>query len=303
MKKTLLVTAVATAMTAGAAQADLYGNIRLGLQSADEMDVVSGKLVFGFKGSEDLGGGMALSYGVEFEHDGADEESPGAKAPLVITGTSTATATISAESGNSLSNDKSWVGLSGGFGKVVIGEHSDMAGFACGATDVLYYGTAEGCSLGHNTSPANAIQYRGGTGDVSFGVAMTQDGSGDSDTFFGFQFAADNFSVGMQSWSPEVGETATQIGGHYSMGDITLGLTLGDNGADDDNTGTDISVSLPVGAGSVTLLVSVMDADDSDSTDLLYSASLGNAGYYGVEFNSNDGWDDDVITAFLGTNF
>ncbi len=284
MKKTILVSAIAMAVSgsalASSASDGLYGNIRLGLQSAAEMDVVSGKLVFGFKGSEDLGGGMALSYGVEFEQDKADAETAGA-----------------------ISNDKSWVGLGGGFGKIVIGEHSDMAGYACGATDILYYGTADACSLGHNTSPANAIQYRGGSGPFSFGVAMTQDGTGDSNTLIGAQFAGDSFSIGMQSYAPEVGDDKVQIGGHYMLGDITLGLTHGDNGAAADSSGIDLAISAAVGAGSVAVVVSTMDVDDTNSVDFLYSASLGDRGYYGLEFNTNDAWDDDKVTLFLGSNF
>ncbi|MCP4488277.1 MAG: porin [Gammaproteobacteria bacterium] len=284
MKKTILVSAIAMAVSgsalASSASDGLYGNIRLGLQSFDELNVVSGKLVFGFKGSEDLGGGMALSYGIEFEQDRADEETIGA-----------------------ISNDKSWVALSGGFGKIAIGEHSDMAGYACGATDILYYGTADACSLGHNTSPANAIQYRGGSGPFSFGVAMTQDSTGDSDTLIGAEFAGDSFSIGLQSYAPEGDDEAMQIGGHYMIGDITLGLTYGDDGSDDDNTGIDLAVSAPVGAGSLAVVVSTMDADNSDSVDLLYSASLGDSGYYGVEINTEDAEDDDAVTLFLGTNF
>ena len=60
MKKTILATAMAAAMT-GTAWADghgmadgLYGNIRVGIQDADandELDVTSNKLVFGWKGA------------------------------------------------------------------------------------------------------------------------------------------------------------------------------------------------------------------------------------------------------------
>ena len=46
-----------------------------------------------------------------------------------------------------------------------------------------------------------------------------------------------------------------------------------------------------------------MDTDDSDSQDLLYSTSLSDNAYAGLEFNANDALDDDVITAFIGTTF
>jgi predicted porin len=293
VKKTIIATAVATALTAGLTTASangLYGNIRLGLQSADELDVASNKLVFGFKGSEDLGNGMDLGFGIEFERDNADAE------------------------GTGISNDKSWISLGGGFGKVIIGEHSDMAGWACGATDILYWGTAEACSLGNNTSPSNAIQYRGGAGAISFGAAMTFNGSGDSGTLLGFQYAADNFAIGMQTTgngdgvADVSGDGDMQLGGHYMMGDITLGFTMANDSSDEtDESAMDFSLQMPVGAGSIAVVVS--QADDAygyDSTDFLYSQGVGKAGYAGLEYNQADGQyagEDSRITAFIGTSF
>ena len=78
VKKTLLVSAVALAVSGNAMAADMYGNIRLELRTSDfnktapgvdELDVASGKLVLGSKGSSDLGNGMTVSYGIELEHD------------------------------------------------------------------------------------------------------------------------------------------------------------------------------------------------------------------------------------------
>ncbi len=313
MKKTIIATAVGSVLASGMAIADghggpgTYGNIRLGLQSADELGVVSGKLVFGFKGMEDLGNGMELGYGIEWEHDNAQQEIATVLAPVT-----TATVTTTG-----LSNDKSWVSLGGGFGKVIIGEHSDMAGWACGATDILYYGTAEACSLGQNTSPSNAIQYRGGAGAISFGFAMTFNGSGDSGSLIGLEFAGDGFAVGMQATQNSdgvadvSGDGDMQIGGHYMLGDITLGATFTQDSDDQsDESGLDLSVQLPVGAGSLAVVISQTDdALGYDSTDVLYSQGVGKNGYAGIEFNDAEGQygfndvEDSRITAFIGTTF
>ena len=182
MKKTLIYSAVAMAISGNAIAAEMYGNIRLGLRTSDytvgtdELDVISGKLVLGSKGSADLGNGLTASYGIELEHDQADE------------------------TGNvgDVDFDKSWVALGGDFGKVIAGRHGDLAGFACGGTDLLTHGTAEACELGHNTSPANAVQYRLSTGMVDFGCAYTLDGSGVNNSLIGVKFSGGNWSVGGQ---------------------------------------------------------------------------------------------------------
>jgi len=87
VNKKILATAVAVAVSGGMTMSSsayagqsavdgLYGKIRLGVASGDgsvggdEFDVVSSKLVFGFKGSHDLDNGLEFSYGIEFEHDG-----------------------------------------------------------------------------------------------------------------------------------------------------------------------------------------------------------------------------------------
>ena len=296
MKKTLLVAAVATAMSGAASAADIYGNIRLGLQqteTAGELDTSSGKLVLGAKGSEDLGNGMALRYGLELENDSADTEKSG------------------------WSNDKSYVGLGGGFGEIILGEFGDFAGWACGGTDILIHGTDEACDSVHNTSPSNAIQYRGGNDSFNFGVAMINDNSGEMSSLAGVQFATDNFSVGAQmassgdapgglaSGGVPQGETGTLIGGTFTLGEIILGVVVADSGEDDDEAAASFGVQIPLGGGTVAAVVTSGDnADDSqESVDLLYSAGLGEAGYWGVEINTVDSWDDDRVTGFIGTTF
>jgi predicted porin len=303
VKKTLLVSAVAAAMavsgSAYAAASDgLYGKIRLSLQttdeltnSTDELDVASRKLVIGYKGSEDLGNGLTASYGIELEHDDADEEQPG------------------------WTNDKSWVALAGGFGKVIIGEHSDMAWWACSGTDLFNRGTADACSSVHNTSPANAIQYRGGAGAINFGVAYVADGSGENPTLVGLQWDGGNFKIGAQFVTAgdtgpmggvPAGESGSAIGGTYAFGDIIIGVTIADSGAATDEAATDIGLQLPLGGGNLAFLVSTMDAPDTDSFDIMWTKGIGGGAYWGVEFNQTDDLSiqtDDVTSAFLGMNF
>ena len=190
---------------------------------------------------------------------------------------------------------------------------SAQAAEYCEYVDKNHRTLAEACELGHNTSPANALQYRGGAGAINFGFAITQDGSGESSSLVGVQFKAGDLAVGGQFVSAgdngfagggaPAGESGSAIGGTYALGDIVIGLTIADNGADDDSGGTDIGVQLPLGPGTLAIVISTLDADDSDSQDVMYTSSLSDNAYAGIEFNSADNLDDDIITAFIGTTF
>jgi len=311
VKKTLLVSAVAAAMAVpagayAAASDGLYGRIRLGLQQigtspaelgtkeSGGLDLVSGKLVFGFKGSSDLDNGMQVSYKVELENDSADSESSG------------------------WSNDASYIALSGGFGTFAAGEYGSMAGYACGGTDLLTYGTADACELGLNTSPKNAIHYRGGSGMLEFGVIYITDGelNGDTSSSVGAKFSGESWSVGGQFTDVGLnsgdfsgqsgivdGESGSQIGATFQLGNIGLGVTVGDNGAVTDSGGVDLGLYMPLGAGNLALVVSTMDTPNSDSADIEYKAPMGGGLSWGVEWNSQDSWADDRITGYLDLNF
>ncbi len=319
MNKKILATAVAIAVSGGMTMSSsayagqsavdgLYGKIRLGVRTGDgtaagdELDVISGKLVFGFKGSTDLDGGNTFSYGIEFESDTADSEA------------------------TNLSNDVSWVALSGDFGKVIAGEHGDFAGFACSGTDILTNGTDEACSLVHDTRIANAVQYRYNAGAINLGAAYVMDGTGENPTHLGIQYAGDNFSVGAQFVSAgdttsygggvgpgiPAGESGSQIGGHYTFGDITLGVTIADTGADTDEDAISVAVQLPLVGGNLAILSTTGDALDStvpgagvkgDSIDVELSFSLAGGAFWGLEFNDDDLNAESIFYAYAGINF
>jgi len=333
VNKTLLVSAVALAVSGNAmvsgnalAEAGVYGQIRLGLATyvpptkpddtsvctgvspptcttdstgtplgVDELTVRSGKLTFGAKGSNDLDNGMTFSYQLEMEHDAANTKQTG------------------------WANDKSWVAIGGDWGKLIAGRASDMAGFACGGTDILTNGTAEACSLSHSTETDNAIQYRGSAGALDFGIIFTADGStDDDDILYGAKYSGSNWSVGAQIWEDEsgnggTGATLTQIGATLQLGDIGLGVTVVD--ADDDSTpddgGVDFGLSMPLGAGNLYVVISALDADtgtlgptaDGDSWDVEYKVGLGSGAYWGIEINDKDNWDETRTQLFMGTTF
>jgi len=319
VNKKILATAVAVAVSGGMTMSSsayagqsavdgLYGKIRLGIRSADELSMVSSKLVFGFKGGTDLDNGMRVDYGIEIEHDGAEDETPGANATGQL-------------EGKAFSNDVSFVAISGGFGKVIAGQHADMAGFACSGTDLFTFNTDEACSLIHDTRVGDAIQYRYSTANINFGVIQAFDGTGEGPTYYGAQWAGDNFSVGFQAVAASdtvdfssgvglgipAGETGTHVGGHYTFGNITLGVTIADNGQDTDEDATSVAVQIPLLGGNFAALITTGDALDAtiagDSIDVEWSKSLGGGAYWGLQYGDDDLAADSEFYAFLGFNF
>ena len=314
MKKTLLVSAVALAVSGNAMAAEMYGNMRLGLENTNELRVQSGKLVLGAKGSNDLDNGMTFSYQLEMEHDQADNQQTGWK------------------------NDRSWVGIAGGFGKVIAGRHGDMAGWACGGTDLLTIGSNETCSLGSNSEPDNAIQYRINTGAFDFGAAYTADaddsGLTSNNTLVGARFSGESWSIGAQiadrdkndqppgtsdtgtkvftSGTVAAGDQGTQIGGTLQLGNIGLGLVYADNSGTDgtgigDVTGVGFGFYMPVGPGNIAIVYDVLDSTilGSDDTfyDIEYSQQLGGGAYWGATYNDSDAQSDGRFSLWMGTNF
>ena len=121
MKKTLVALAAISAVTGAMAQATIYGLIdqayrsdktTTGTTAATKKtgidSVLNGGSQFGFKGSEDLGGGLTASFVMELGYETSD----------AIGG---------------MNNRQSFVGLAGGFGSVNIGrQYSNIFLAACG---------------------------------------------------------------------------------------------------------------------------------------------------------------------------
>jgi predicted porin len=307
MKKTaILATAVATALMAGAAAAEssVYGNIRLNIQSQDQLALESGKLIVGFKGSEDLGNGMAAIYHIEMEHDRADNET----------------------GGQTWTNDLSFVGLKGDFGQVTLGVQDDAASFACGQTDIFISNTGVICGAAASNGPLdNAIVYANTFGDLTFVGGITLDGdltattpsiasdgsnpAPGNHTVVALSYAAGDLQVGFQLTSPDSDLNIDDwmvVGGSYTMDQFTVGFTLADDG---NETGTDLTVAIAGVAGG-TIKAGIQSGEDLIGRDIVnvqYDRNLSKKVYTGVQYSSVDnaaGSDpDDLIQAYLGMKF
>jgi predicted porin len=205
MKKSLLALAVLGAF-AGAAQAQssvtIYGIIDTGVSytskavgtgttTGSKFAMNSGNIQgsrIGFKGTEDLGGGLSAVFQLEagFKNDtGALDDS---------------------KASNTLFRRKSVVGLAGGFGSVLLGRQTDFADTISAYTSVADFGGVTG-NVGHNldrlegTRTNNSVSYttnnlNGFTGNVMYGFGETA-GSTSSGQAYGLGGKYENGPLGL----------------------------------------------------------------------------------------------------------
>ncbi|MBD3394403.1 MAG: porin [Chitinivibrionales bacterium] len=213
MEKKLLSTAIAGALAASmsfAATADttVFGNVNVSIDSVDvdggtdDLNMSSNTSAVGFKGSEDLGGGLKAIYKIDFQFDATERNA-----------------------GGGITDRDQWVGLAGNFGKVRFGSISTSYKSHGAKIDPIYRTSLQGREHG--------IQSRLHRGAGEVGGRMTNHVRYDSPDFQGLGFTVD--------YSFDRGTTATDndtygIGGHYSNGPILVFadyLTSDEGGSDD----------------------------------------------------------------------
>jgi len=144
MKKTLVAVAAMAAVTGAMADVTIYGQLDQALQS-DKVTVgtaaantkrgitgtLNGGSALGFKGSEDLGGGLKASFVTEFGMESSDQFN--SYSSSTARGLATAASPSTPSFSNGLANRQSFVGLEGGFGSVNIGrQYTNTFLAACG---------------------------------------------------------------------------------------------------------------------------------------------------------------------------
>jgi hypothetical protein len=284
----LISSAIAAALAAGTvqAEAEVFGEVQLGVVDQTELDMDGSTLNFGFQMSEDMGNGMVGFLYVEMIHDNADKQTTG------------------------VTNDASYVGIKGDFGTVTLGTQSDAAGFACSGTDLFNYNGGAACGTGAaNDNLSNAVTYANSFGAMTVVAGMTIDGSDDGavplpgdHTLVAVNFESDGFTFGGQITGPDSDTGADDlmvIGGTMTFDEIVVGLTIGDNGTD---TASAIGVTLPLMGGELVAAVDTGDAIN-DETNIGFHKSLSKNMYTGVEFTTWDDINDDMIGAYLGMTF
>jgi predicted porin len=277
MKKSLV--ALAALAVAGAASAQssvtLFGIVdaAVGYQSTDGVGSASGLVNsgynssrLGFRGVEDLGGGLSASFWLEAGINN-DNGSFG-------TTNTNGTAASGSGGGGLTFNRRSTVSLSGGFGEIRIGRDYtptfwndtvfDPFGTVGVGTNVLSSAagarhTAQGVSTYVRSS--NTVGYflpsnlGGFYGQVQYGFDEQTVGSAGQykGLRFGYQAGPINVALawGQTTATPTVDVETVNLGASYDLG---VAKILGEWGRIEDTTDTDgwlLGVSVPVGAGEI----------------------------------------------------
>ena len=226
MKKSLLALAVLAASGAAFAQSSvtLYGRVDLGItkitgQSAVMADgsSVGTSSRIGFRGVEDLGGGLKAGFLVETQFDADASKNGGA--------------------GSTIGSRNSYIDLMGGFGGVRLGRHLNPALLFAATyggpwgTDYGYANNANILSI-EGARYNNAISYMGKFGDVSvmFTTAMKEGNTYAVANGISTGAAADAATVGAPTGAVGAAKMPLALAVNYGAGPIAAGVTLTKNG-------------------------------------------------------------------------
>ena len=242
MQKKLLTMAVASALAAPvAALADVsvYGSIDTGIKQQSKVIVggaeesrlsvepqIKKTNRWGFKGSEDLGGGLMANFNLEGGYSSD-------------TGVTTATTTTTTAATADIFTRYAVVGLSKGGNKVDLGRDYTLNFRTQGIYDPLShdYGGSAGVqgdiTAGVRTSNSIMAAFRFGAGGVAVQYApgeVAGDGSANTYTAFNGDMAFGPATVGAAFGSKEdaagIATDTMNVGGNYKMGAFTFRLGL-----------------------------------------------------------------------------
>lgn len=253
MKKKVLAFALLGSFAAAASaqsNVEVYGGLNLGLlkqtgQSTkieEGGDIGSGSSRIGFRGTEDLGGGLKAGFVVEtaFSSDRPTATSIGSR--------------------------NSFIDLIGSFGTVRMGRHLNPALYQVGAFHAFGtdYGNASASKILSNEGARynNAISYltpnmSGFTGQITLATSETDSftaGAGNvgrtTPKAFRIAYGAGPLKAGLAFTKDGVAGTDSlvQIGGSYDFGMVNLMATFEDNGNQADGKAYAIGARIPIGA-------------------------------------------------------
>jgi len=234
MKKTLVAIAAVVATTGAMADVTIFGIVdqayaTTSTTAADGAKTTTNAIKptytgneLGFKGSEDLGNGMAADFQIHFGPtvDGGNSPVASQTTPYTVSGSSAPT------------NYQSWVGLKGDFGSLRVGQFFSPSFFNNATYDTVGY-TAFGYNAGavNGTSAtllANTIEYnlpslvQGLTVSLSNNQGETAGASTGNQNNARINYAAGAFSVGYAAANINTSATTTtaqnSLGFSYDLG-------------------------------------------------------------------------------------
>jgi len=271
MKKSLIALAVLGAF-AGAASAQssvtIYGkvNVELGkaIGSEDKTMLDSAGSRLGFKGVEDLGGGMAATFGIEHRF----------------------TPSTGAANAN-FWNGYSTVGLQGAFGHVRVGRDYTPAFLMVQNQIDPFGGDTQGALRGAGMiigigkiRSGSMVEYHFSTGGLNLGAQVAganENGGTNKPWSLAANYAAGPLFVGLAYENPTGQEDKLiNVGGRYNLGFATLsaGYSKGTTAAGADRSGWLVGANVPVGAGDFKIGYARTSDDVSSKVGVGYHYNL-----------------------------
>jgi len=258
MKKTLIALAALGVVGTAAAEATVYGRMDAGVVVSDNTasvaSGVTGTPRLGFKGSEDLGGGLTAMFGIETGFNNI------------------------AEAATSIGDRGAYIGVGGGFGSVKIGSSLlTPSFFAAHATDPMgspNYNPTEARHWGQafeNLRHDNAIQYDNSIGGVNVKVSYVPAGNNGDQARTDLAAIYSNAGLTVALASHTDANRTTIAGVSYDMGVAKVSY----NRASGTITSTGMGVSAPMGA--VTVGAAIYEDGDSQATVAHAAYSLSKA--------------------------
>jgi predicted porin len=289
MKKSLIAVAALAVASAASAQSslNLYGIVDLVIHKDDvrgkpskPWTMTSGGVSasrFGFKGTEDLGGGLKANFVLEqgFQAD---------------------TGSLHPDDAGQAFSRQAYLGLSGGFGEVKFGKvwtaYDDISGATNPVFDSVLSPTSVWRSTGYQDNPANGIYYATPNfGGISGAVSTSlKEGTGNSSNALHVKYEGGPLYVGAAFQQDKAGAAKTKytrLNGSYDFGSFKLLAGYGkvnDPKATEYSIGADVplSSSLVLSAGYATSKEDGVKRDNGLSVGAAYSLSKRTTVYGGV---------------------
>lgn len=279
MKKILLATS-AVALMAGAASAEvaLSGSARMGLTYADtaagSTTAFSSRvrIVFTASGETDTG----LSFGASVRNDQSGQ-------------------------GNTTNGD-STVYISGGFGKLTMGDVGGAADALVGQVSGVGYGPNDSLQeIDFLGTTKTAAYYEYSAGAVTFGLGAGQIDTGE-ELSVGVKYATDAYSVALGYETSDVSDVIS-LGGSATFGAATVKARVSDSDTAGADTAYALSVDYAMGATTLTAFytdfgntdnttadITVVDGDDTQHYGIGVAYDLGGGATFaaGIVQQNND---------------
>lgn len=292
MNKKFIALAVAAAVVAPAAFAAdnevvLYGQMNVAVQfgktdvnaGADQRDqtaVNSMASRLGFKGQEDLGGGMAAFFQIETE---------------IAPDNAKVTANYK---GSSFASREGWVGIKGDFGSIKLGRGKSLYTQTTEELDPWFQDQSLGLTAndpGFLYRSDNTVRYDYAAGPVSFGISnsfgenKTADKNASNDFAVNAKYATDDFSVFGAYDTYRVSATPSVntykrlvIGGNVIVGDLSVGAAV--QSRDNGTKYTDPMLLVGYTIGNLNLQLGAIAWDKDTAPNTKTQANFG--GYYNL---------------------